>query len=244
MEVFAPGVYDENAAPELRGAGGGKAFAPAGLRSFGTPAPKHADAGRRALGDISNKAGGALTGPGKLAAATPRRALGDITNAGAGATAFKAAKPAAPPACGSLPAACSARSAAFVTEEVLAQAAVWGAEGTELLAGPSGQEQAEQERRSEEAHAHARLARALVVDAPFAAQQPRCTAVRPCALAARRCAVRHSSPAQSHAWRHPLAAQPPFEDLFAALDGAPGASLVGAEASEGALAYDNDAPGA
>jgi hypothetical protein len=169
MEVFAAPVFDENAAPlELRG---GKAFGGGGaLRGLATPAPKGLGAGggdasaRRAFGDISNKGLGAATGPGKLAAATPRRALGDITNAAA-APAATAAKPAAKPATFCLPPGCSARTASFVTEEVLAQAAAWAVEGTEALAGPSGREQEDAERAEGAAHALARAARMLAADA-------------------------------------------------------------------------------
>jgi hypothetical protein len=171
MEVFAP-VFDENAV-ELRGGGGGKAFSGA-PRTFGTPAAKQAgaapaDVSRRALGDISNKGAGAATGPGKLAAATPRRALGDITNGGATTTLKLAAatKPAAA-CCAGLPPGSSARTASFVTEAVLAQAALWAADGTETLAGPSGREQRAHEHSVAEAHARARGARFAATDQPFA----------------------------------------------------------------------------
>jgi hypothetical protein len=171
MEVFAP-VFDENAA-ELRG-GGGKAFSGA-PRAFGTPAAKQAGAApagvsRRALGDISNKGAGAATGPGKLAAATPRRALGDITNGGAATTLKLAAatKAPAPACCANLPPGSSARTASFVTEAVLAQAALWAADGTEALAGPSGREQRAHEHSAAEAHARARGARLAATDLPFA----------------------------------------------------------------------------
>ena len=161
MDVYAP-VRDENALPagELRG--GGKAFG-AGGRAFGTPAAKQAggDAARRAFGDLSNRgAAGPLTGPGKLAAATPRRALGDITNGAAALAAATAAQaPAAgPAACGALPEACSARTASFLTEAMVAQAEVWAAEGTEALAGLSGAAQQAEERSLHDARPQARLA--------------------------------------------------------------------------------------
>ena len=150
MEV--QGVFDENAAA----LGGGKASV-SGARSFGTPAAKLASApgaelSRRALGDISNKAGGALTGPGKQSAATPRRALGDITNGGAAQCSAAAQLKAA---AAGLP--ISERTAAFITEDVVALARVYAAEGTEALAGLSGREQQAQARREEEQQAQAYL---------------------------------------------------------------------------------------
>jgi hypothetical protein len=182
MDVFAP-VRDENAAPaELRG---GKSFG-AAARAFGTPAAKQAggDAARRAFGDLSNRGGaGPLTGPGKVAAATPRRALGDITNgAPAVATALAKAAAAGPAACGLLPDACSARTASFLTEEMVAQAEVWAAEATtvEALAGPSGAQQQAEERRLDDARLQARLAGLFAPDAMHAADDD---TVRPAASA-------------------------------------------------------------
>ena len=183
MDVFAP-VRDENALPagELRG---GKAFGGGG-RAFGTPAAKQAggDAARRAFGDLSNRgAAGPLTGPGKLAAATPRRALGDITNGGAAVASATAAKaPAAgPAACGVLPEACSARTASFLTEAMVAQSEVWAAEGTEALAGLSAAQQQAEERRAHDARLQARLACLFAPEAPAAEDDAAVRARQACA---------------------------------------------------------------
>jgi len=105
--------------------------------------PSDAAAPRRALGDISNKALAA----GK--AAEPRAALGCVGSAPA------KAKLQLPSELAALP--ISARTAEFVTEEVLALARVYAAEGVEALAGRSGQEQAERAKSDEEARAQAEL---------------------------------------------------------------------------------------
>lgn len=130
---------------------------------------------RRALGDISNSAGAASGGGKAGAAALARRALGDITNSGAAAAqctpapAVKAGgKVVLPAELAALP--ISERTAAFVTEEVLALARIFAAEGTEQLAGLSGREQQSRARAEEEAQAQAALEQLLAPHAWGAAQ--------------------------------------------------------------------------
>jgi len=148
-------VFDENAAlGRPSKALGPLAGAPAKLGG--------AEPARRALGDISNKGDAA---GGKAAALAPRRALGDITNATSSSSAAQA-QPAKPPSKLVLPAELAAlpiseRTASFVTEEVLALARVYAAEGTEQLAGMSGSEQLASAQQEEEARAQATLARLL-----------------------------------------------------------------------------------
>ena len=155
---------------------------------LGTPAAALgcAELSRRALGDISNAAG-AAGGGGKLGATPARRALGDITNGGAAAAqcapapALKAGGKAALPAeLAALP--ISERTAGFVTEEVLALARVYAAEGTEQLAGLSGRELQSCARAEEEAQAQAALEQLLAPRAWGAGQArpplPPCPSLR------------------------------------------------------------------
>lgn len=128
MEVFSS--FDENASALERG---GKA---AGLRPVSTPlGARPAEAGpRRALGDISNTAGGLLTGPGK-----PRAGLAATRPQCTPAQPLCEARDSLPAALAALP--LSERTRSFVTEEVLSLAQRFAQEGVEHLAGRSALEQ-------------------------------------------------------------------------------------------------------
>ena len=138
MEVHHPAVFDENvdARTSVKPSGG-----PA--RVFGTPAsclplahqPAEGATARRALGDISNRAGLLAGGPHgaapKVGGATPCAA--------APGTAHPPVKPHPAAVCAGLP--ISERTASFITDEVVALATVYAADGVEALAGHSGREQ-------------------------------------------------------------------------------------------------------
>ena len=139
MEVHHAAVFDENvdARTSVKPAGGGPA------RVFGTPAsclpiphqPAEGATARRALGDISNRAGPAAGGP---HGAAPK--AGGATPCAPGATtAHPPAKPHPSAVCAGLP--ISERTASFITDEVVALATVYAADGVEALAGHSGREQ-------------------------------------------------------------------------------------------------------
>ena len=139
MEVHHAAVFDENvdARTSVKPAGGGPA------RVFGTPAsclplphqPAEGATARRALGDISNRAGLAAGGP---HGAAPK-AGGATPCAPGAATAHPPAKPHPSSVCAGLP--ISERTASFITDEVVALATVYAADGVEALAGHSGREQ-------------------------------------------------------------------------------------------------------